>query len=252
VGFPKDDSFLRVTALVKKFGALAAVNGIDFDLRKGELRSIIGPNGAGKTTFFNVLTGGFPPTEGRVHFKGEDITGLSPDRITRKGIGRSFQVTSIFPNLTALENVQPAIQSRLGLPNPFRDLWSRRETWDKAEEILETVGLFARRDVRVTEMSHGEQKLVDIAIALAGDPELLLLDEPTAGLSAVETRAMSEKIRALAEHRTIILVEHDMKVVMSLAQKISVFHQGVVLAEGTPEEIRSNQEVRRVYLTRGA
>ena len=246
------DSFLRVTALVKKFGALAAVNGVDFALQRGELRAIIGPNGAGKTTFFNVLTGGFPPTEGRVYFKGENITGLAPDRITRKGIGRSFQVTSIFPNLTALENVQPAVQSRLGPPNPFRNLRSRRETWDKAEEILKTVGLLARRDVRVTEMSHGEQKLVDIGIALAGDPELLLLDEPTAGLSAVETRAMSEKIRALAERRTIILVEHDMKVVMSLAQKISVFHQGTVLAEGTPEEIRSNAEVRRVYLTRGA
>lgn len=246
------DSFLKVTGLIKKFGALAAVNGIDFDLRRGELRAIIGPNGAGKTTFFNVLTGGFPPTEGKVYFKGDDITGLSPDRITRKGIGRSFQVTSIFSNLTALENIQPAVQARQGPPHPFRNLWSRSETWDRAEDILEMVGLLERRDVRAGEMSHGEQKLVDIAIALASDPELLLLDEPTAGLSAVETRAVTEKIRALAEQRTIMLVEHDMKVVMSLAQKISVFHQGTVLAEGTPEDIRSNEEVRRVYLTRGA
>ncbi|MBI2881995.1 MAG: ABC transporter ATP-binding protein [Candidatus Tectomicrobia bacterium] len=249
---PKDGVLLKVKGLVKRFGGLAAVNGIDCDLRAGELRAIIGPNGAGKTTFFNLLTGRFPPTAGRVHFKGEDITGLSPDRITRKGIGRSFQVTSIFPNLTALENVQPAVQSRLGAPHPFRSLWSRRETWDKAEEVLGIVGLAERRDVRAAELSHGEQKLVDIAIALAGDPELLLLDEPTAGLSAVETRAVTDRIQGLADRRTVLLVEHDMKVVMSLARRISVFHQGKVLAEGAPEEIRSNEDVRRVYLTRGA
>lgn len=248
---PEDSILLKAVGLVKRFGGLAAVDGVDFELRRGELRAVIGPNGAGKTTLFDLLTGRLPPTAGRVYFKGEDITALPPDRIVKKGIGRTFQVTSIFPNLTALENVQSAVQGRMGPPHPFRSLRSLKGTWDRAEEILEMLGMGGRGHIRASELSHGEQRLVEIGIALGTDPEVLLLDEPTAGLSAGETHATTEKIRELSGDRTILIVEHDMKVVMTLAERISVLHQGKMLAEGTPEEIQGDPEVRRVYLTRG-
>ena len=245
------DGFLKVEGLVKRFGVFTAVNGVDLDVRQGELRAVIGPNGAGKTTLFNLLSGFLPTTDGTVSFKGKPITGLSADQIVRLGIGRTFQITSLFPQLTVLENIQAGVQGKAGKPHPFRNLESMRDSWERAREVLELLGMADRAEVKVTELAHGEQKLVDIGIALASDPELLLLDEPTAGLSAHETHAMTDKIRELSTSRTILIVEHDMRVVMSLAETISVLHQGKKLAEGTPEQIRGDADVRRVYLTRG-
>lgn len=248
---PEDSILLRVEGLTKHFEGLAAVDGVDIEVRRGELRAIIGPNGAGKTTFFSLVSGGLTPTAGKVYFNGEDITAFPPDRIVKKGIGRTFQVTSIFPNLTAVDNIQSAIQGRKGSPHPFRSLHSLRDTWEQAQETLELLGMGDRANVLVSELSHGEQKLVDIGIALGSDPEMLLLDEPTAGLGAASTHAMTDKIQRLSETRTIMIVEHDMKVIMTLAERISVLHHGKMLAEGTPDEIQADAEVRRVYLTRG-
>lgn len=244
-------AFLRAEGLVKRFGGLSAVDGVDLDIRQGELRALIGPNGAGKTTLFNLLSGFLPVTAGRASFKEKPITGLLSNQIVRLGIGRTFQITNLFPQLTVLENVQAGVQGKAGKPHPFKSLMKMRDSWERAAAVLEMLGMADRAGIRITELSHGEQKLVDIGIALASDPELLLLDEPTAGLSARETRAMTDKIQELAATRTIMIVEHDMKVVMSLAERISVLHQGRILAEGTPEEIRTDAEVRRVYLTRG-
>jgi branched-chain amino acid transport system ATP-binding protein len=246
-----DNGFLNVEGLVKRFGAFTAVDGVDLEVRKGEVRAVIGPNGAGKTTFFNLLSGFLPTTAGRAYFNGKPITGLGSNQIVRLGIGRTFQITNLFPQLTVLENVQAGVQGKAGKPHPFKSIEKMRDTWERAGGVLELLGMSDRANVRITELSHGEQKLVDIGIALASDPELLLLDEPTAGLSARETHAMTDKIGDLSASRTIMIVEHDMKVVMSLAERISVLHQGKILAEGTPEEIRADPDVRRVYLTRG-
>jgi branched-chain amino acid transport system ATP-binding protein len=244
-------AFLRAEGLVKRFGVFSAVDGVHLEIRQGELRALIGPNGAGKTTLFNLLSGFLPVTAGRAFFKEKPITGLPSNQIVRLGIGRTFQITNLFPQLTVLENVQAGVQGKAGKPHPFKSLMKMRDSWERAAAVLEMLGMADRGNVRITELSHGEQKLVDIGIALASDPELLLLDEPTAGLSARETHAMTDKIQELAATRTIMIVEHDMKVVMSLAERISVLHQGKILAEGTPEEIRTDAEVRRVYLTRG-
>ncbi len=244
------EDLLRVRGLVKSFEALMAVREVDFSLPKNEIRAIIGPNGAGKTTFFNLLTGHLSPTRGKIIFKGEDITGLSPAKISHKGMSRSFQITNIFPNFTALENIRIAVQSRNRFQHPFRHLSRLREEREKAERILESVRLKDMAGSLAPNLSHGDQRHLEIGIALATNPILLLLDEPTAGMSPAETTATAELIKRIAreEGLTIVIVEHDMGVVMEVADAISVFHQGSIIAEGSPEAIRRNEDVQEAYL----
>ena len=239
---------LRTELLTVRFGGLAALSCVNFEVGRDEIRAIIGPNGAGKSTFFNCLTGVLRPTSGRILFKGEDITFLTCDRISRRGIARSYQITNILPNATTLENVRIAAQSR-------RHGWSmltHHAAYDdiiaKAEGVLESVGLHRKAQELAANLSHGEQRNLEIGIALATEPELLCLDEPTAGMSAAETHDTMELVRRIAKNLTILIVEHDMQVVMELAQRITVFHYGEVLAEGTPAEIQRNPRVLEVYL----
>jgi branched-chain amino acid transport system ATP-binding protein len=231
-----------------RFGGLAALNGVNLSVRRGEIRAIIGPNGAGKSTFFNCLTGVLRPTSGRVLFNGADITGLPPNLISRAGIARSYQITNILPNATTLENVRIAAQSRrhgwrmLNHYSVFRDII------DRAEAVLAAVGLARKAHELAANLSHGEQRNLEIGIALATEPQLLCLDEPTAGMSAAETHESMQLVRRIAKDLTILIVEHDMQVVMELAQRITVLHYGEVLAEGTPAEIQQNARVLEVYL----
>jgi branched-chain amino acid transport system ATP-binding protein len=243
-----NDFLLKTEGLTKHFGGLMALADVEFAVRPGDIRAIIGPNGAGKSTFFNCLTGVLPPTRGRILFNGEDITGLPQHLISRKGIARSYQITNIMPGLTCFENIRVAAQSRkpglflLSHPRDHRDILER------AEAVLEAVGLRGKEGVPAASLSHGEQRDLEIGIALATEPKLLLLDEPTAGMSAAETRETMELIRRIARQVTILIVEHDMEVVMGLAQRITVLHYGEVLAEGTPAEIQGNPKVQEVYL----
>jgi ABC-type branched-subunit amino acid transport system ATPase component/ABC-type branched-subunit amino acid transport system permease subunit len=239
---------LESRGLTKEFGGLIAVNGVDFQVRRGELRAVIGPNGAGKTTFFNMLTGVLPPSRGRIVFKGRDITRLPAHAVSRLGIARSYQVTNIFGDLTVFENVRVAAQSRTTTYTFWKDAERLHEAGRRADEILHLLGLDAKRGLPAAALSHGEQRYLEIGIALATEPEFLLLDEPTAGMSPEETRQTAAFIRTLAGQVTIVLVEHDMEVVMGISDRITVLNYGQVLAEGTPKEIREHPDVRRVYL----
>ena len=239
---------LRTEDLCIHFGGLAALNGVNFEVRREEIRAIIGPNGAGKSTFFNCLTGVLRPTSGRVLFNGEDITGLSPDRISQKGIARSYQITNLMPNATVLENVRIAAQSRRHGWRMLTHYSSFRDLLDKAQAVLEAIGLADKAEELAVNLSHGEQRNLEIGIALATEPQLLCLDEPTAGMSAVETHATMELVRRIAKDLTILIVEHDMQVVMELAHRITVLHYGEILAEGSPAEIQANPRVLEVYL----
>jgi branched-chain amino acid transport system ATP-binding protein len=239
---------LRAEGLTMRFGGLVALNGVSFAVQRDEIRAIIGPNGAGKSTFFNCLTGVLRPSSGRILFNGEDITGLPPDRISRKGIARSYQITNILPNATTLENVRIAAQSRRYRWSLLTHHRAYRDIIERAEAVLQAVGLHGKGDELAANLSHGEQRHLEIGIALATEPELLCLDEPTAGMSAAETRDTMALIRRIAPNLTILVVEHDMQVVMELAQRITVLHYGEVLAEGTPAEIRQNPRVLEAYL----
>jgi len=239
---------LRTEGLSVRFGGLAALDGVDFAVRRGEIRAIIGPNGAGKSTFFNCLTGVLRPTSGRVLFNAEDITGLSPDHISRKGIARSYQITNILPNATTLENVRIAAQSRRHGWSLFTHHSAFRDIIEKAEAVLDAVGLRGKADDLAANLSHGEQRNLEIGIALATEPQLLCLDEPTAGMSAAETHDTMALVRRIAQNLTILIVEHDMQVVMALAERITVLHYGRILADGTPDEIQRNPRVLEVYL----
>jgi branched-chain amino acid transport system ATP-binding protein len=239
---------LRTEGLTIRFGGLTALNQVNFAVRRDEIRAVIGPNGAGKSTFFNCLTGVLRPTSGSVVFNGEDITGLPPDRISRKGIARSYQITNILPNATVLENVRIAAQSRRHGWNMLSHHRALRDIMDKAAAVLEQVRLHGKADELAANLSHGEQRNLEIGIALATEPQLLCLDEPTAGMSAAETHETMALVRSIAPNLTILIVEHDMQVVMELAQRITVLHYGEVLAEGTPDEIQQNPRVLEVYL----
>jgi branched-chain amino acid transport system ATP-binding protein len=248
VSGPDVRPILATEALTVRFGGLTALDNVDFAVMPGELRAVIGPNGAGKSTFFNCLTGVMRPTAGHILFDGEEITGLSPDRVSQKGIARSYQITNILPNATTLENARIAAQSR-------RHRWSLlthhrryRDIIDKAEAALEAVGLENKADVLAANLSHGEQRNLEIAIALATEPKLLCLDEPTAGMSAAETQETVDLVRRISHRLTILIVEHDMQVVMELAHRITVLHYGRILSEGTPSEIQHDPRVLEVYL----
>jgi branched-chain amino acid transport system ATP-binding protein len=242
------EPIIRTQALTVRFGGLLALNAVDFEVRQGEIRAIIGPNGAGKSTFFNCLTGVLRPTSGRILFAGEDIAGLPPNRISRRGIARSYQITNILPNATTLENVRIAVQSRRHGWNMLRHHRDFHDIMDRAEAVLASVGLAERAGELAANLSHGQQRNLEIGIALATEPRLLCLDEPTAGMSAVETHGTMELVRRISENLTILIVEHDMQVVMQLAQRITVLNYGAVLAEGTPSEIQENPKVLEVYL----
>jgi len=239
----------EVQRLSKAFGGLMAVYNVNLGVKQGDIHAIIGPNGAGKTTFFNLVTGYLKPTTGMVTFKNEDITKLSPHKICRKGIARSFQKVNIYPRLTAFENVQVAVLSRRGktlnLFSPSKKM-ARKET----EEILDSVGLAGQSGLLADSLSHGDKKRLELAITLGNDPEMLLLDEPTAGMSSEETEATMLLVERLARERnlTVLFTEHDMSVVFGISKRITVLHQGVVIAEGTHEEIKQNETVQRVYL----
>ena len=239
---------LEVRALTKNFGALRATDGIDFDVREGETHAVIGPNGAGKTTFISQLAGNLRPDSGSVRFAGADITALPAPKRARMGLARSFQITSVYPEFSALDNVALAVQAstgRTGLWRPARADYRLREP---AEKVLEEVGLKERKSVLAANLSHGEQRQLEVAMALATGPRLLLLDEPMAGMGPDESQRMIALLSRLKKAKTIILVEHDMDAVFRLADRISVLVYGRVIATGTPEEIRLNEEVRKAYL----
>jgi len=241
---------LRTEGLTKAFGALTAVNAVTLEVRAGSLHSVIGPNGAGKTTFFNLLTGQLPPTAGRILFDGRDIAGTPPHDVAHLGIARSFQRTSIFPTLSIFDNVWLATFAR---QPSWRGLaWRRADRYpelgDKTLAALHDVGLDGKAARPAREISHGEQRQLELAIALAAAPRLLLLDEPAAGLSPDETQRMVALVRQLKGRYTSVLIEHKIDVVMTISERISVMHFGSVIAEGTPGEIQRNADVRRAYL----
>jgi branched-chain amino acid transport system ATP-binding protein len=239
---------LSTEGLTIRFGGLTALNNVNFEVRREEIRAIIGPNGAGKSTFFNCLTGVLRPTSGRILFNGGDITGLPPNLISRRGIARSYQITNILPNATALENVRIAAQSRRHGWSMLTHYSAFKDIIEKAEAVLESVGLAGKANELAANLSHGEQRNLEIGIALATEPQLLCLDEPTAGMSAAETNDIMQLVRRIAKHHTILVVEHDMQLVMELADRITVLHYGEILAEGTPAEVQQNPHVLEVYL----
>jgi branched-chain amino acid transport system ATP-binding protein len=242
-------NILEVRGLTKTFGALLASDGISLEVREGETHAIIGPNGAGKTTLIGQLAGELRPDRGDVRFAGEDITALSAPARARKGLARSFQITSVYADFSALENVMLAVQAHAG--HSFRFWRPAREEAalrTPALGLLDEVGLSARADALAANLAHGEQRALEIAMALAGRPRLMLLDEPVAGMGAEETQRMIAFLSTLKGGKTIILVEHDMDAVFSLADRISVLVYGRIIATGTPQEIRANPEVRRAYL----
>ena len=243
-------TLLQTENLTKAFGALTAVNGVTLEVQAGTLHSIIGPNGAGKTTLFNLLTGQFPPTSGRIVFDGRDITGTPAHRIAHLGLARSFQRTNVFPALSLLDNAWIAAFAR---GRSWRGLvWRRSDGYaegaERARAALADVGLADKADQPAREISHGEQRQLELAIALSAAPRVLLLDEPAAGLAPDETQKMVALVRGLKGRYTIVLIEHKMDIIMGVSDRVSVMHFGSLIAEGTPAEIQRNPEVRRAYL----
>jgi branched-chain amino acid transport system ATP-binding protein len=240
---------LDVRGLVKTFGALRATDNVNLDIRTGETHAIIGPNGAGKTTLIGQLAGNIRPDSGEIWFDGQDVTGLGAAARARRGLARSFQITSIYREFTALENVALAVQAHAGHSFRFwRAASSEAALREPARAIMSDLGLSGRAGVQAANLAHGEQRQLEIAMVLATRPRLLLLDEPVAGMGADESQRMVEFLATLKGRQTIILVEHDMDAVFTLADRISVLVYGQVIASGTPEEIRVNPEVRRAYL----
>jgi branched-chain amino acid transport system ATP-binding protein len=239
---------LATEGLSMRFGGLAALNNVSVSVRQGEIRAVIGPNGAGKSTFFNCLTGVLRPTSGRIVFDGHDIAGLRPNDVSRLGVARSYQITNILPGATVLENVRIAAQSRRHAWSMFRHHRTFTDVLGRAHAVLDAVGLRDKDRELAANLSHGEQRNLEIGIALATEPKLLCLDEPTAGMSVAETHQTVELIRRIAANLTIMIVEHDMEVVMGLCHTLTVLHYGEVLAEGTPDAIQANPRVQEVYL----
>lgn len=242
-------AILEVRDLTKRFGGLAAVDNVSLSVARGELHAVIGPNGAGKTTLTNLLSGDLLPTSGTIIFHGADISSLPPEKRSRLGIGRSYQKPNIFPSFTALENCRLAAQSRAPRPlNWFRAADRYDDILTAAQQALTAVGLAARAPDLALALSHGEQRQLEIAMCLATEPQLLLLDEPLAGMGTEESQSMIELIARLAESHAVLLIEHDMNAVFALARVLTVMVDGQVLASGTPSEIRNNPDVQRTYL----
>jgi len=242
----------RTEGLTKKFDGFVAVDDVDFEIEEGELRALIGPNGAGKTTFFNMLSGTYAPTSGKIYIRDEDITGLQPYQIVRKGLARSFQISNLFDGLTVMENLRLGVQSvrrrSLSVSFAFSDIDDDEEIRDRAYTIAEQVDLDADADKPVSDLAHGQKRKLEIGIALSLEPELLLLDEPAAGLTTSETDTLMDTIESIADDRTVLLIEHDMEMVTSISDTISVLHNGQLIAEDTPDQIKRNEEVQKVYL----
>ena len=246
---PDGSLVLQVVGLRKHFGGVQAVNGVDLAVAEGELRAIIGPNGAGKTTLFNLISGDLAYDSGQIYFRGEEINGLPPPELCRRGLARTFQITSIFRRLSTLENVQTALLTHHRRHhNLFRP--ARRLYRDEAMVLLDRVGLVDQAPKPSGILSHGDQRRLELALALASEPQLLMLDEPTAGMAPRERHEIMALAAGIATDArlTIVFTEHDMDVVFAVARRITVLHQGAVLAEGTPLEVRGHPEVQRVYL----
>jgi branched-chain amino acid transport system ATP-binding protein len=248
-------SLLDVRGVTKRFGSLVAVRDVSLSVPAGELRAVIGPNGAGKTTFFNLISGFFPPSEGTILFDGQDVTAVSADERVKRGMARTFQITEIFPELDVFENVRIAVEVAAGYRlRPWLSRADAAEVRNRVDEVLAQTGLASKARRLVGELAHGDQRAAEIAMALALRPRLLLLDEPTAGMGEQETYDITQLVRRL--HReasfTIVLIEHDMRVVFHLADRISVLDQGALIAEGTPEEIAADEAVQAAYLGKAA
>ncbi|WP_303646707.1 ABC transporter ATP-binding protein [Haloarchaeobius salinus] len=247
------DQVLRTDGLTKHFGGITAVDGVSFGLDSDECCALIGPNGAGKTTFFNLLTGELEPSEGSVEFRADgewhDLTGLAPHETASAGLHRSYQITNLFPTTTVRENVRVAAQAHGDATTRFwRNVGAFPEYVDEAEAILERVGLAGKADDIAQNLSHGEKRQLELAVALAGDPDVLLLDEPAAGVSSESVDEVVELIRNVASDHAVLLVEHNMDVVMDLADRIAVLHQGELIADGPPTEVRDDEAVQEAYL----
>jgi len=243
------EPMLQIDRLAKRFGGIVATDDVILNVAPGELHAIIGPNGAGKTTLIAQLSGQLSPDSGRIRFNGRDITGLPMHKRSARGLARSFQITSLFLDLSVLDNVALAVQAHAGHSFHFwRDARKERDLREPARAALERVGLIDRADRPAAALSHGEHRLLELAMALAGNPRMLLLDEPMAGLGPEESARMVEMLRALKKDFTILLVEHDMEAVFALADRITVLVYGRVIASGTPDEIRANDQVREAYL----
>ncbi len=240
---------LETIDLTISFGGLVALWDVNFSVEKGELKGIIGPNGAGKTTFFNVITGHLKPTRGTTLLNGEDISGLPPHTISQKGISRTFQITNIFPEMTVYESIWAGVNSRTKQPwNPFVRADTLSDISQKAEEICQLVGLSDIMNLISENLSHGDERVLEIAIALSTDPMLLLLDEPTQGVSPKEIDNLLEVIEKVSQVTTIILIEHDMNIALSISKTITVLNEGRIIAEGSPGEISESEEVQKIYL----
>lgn len=240
---------LQIEDLRKSFGKAEIMRGVNLSIGAGERHAIIGPNGAGKSTLFNLITGRFPPTSGKVRLHGEDLAGLAPFQINRMGLSRSFQITNIFPKMTVFENVRCSLLWAQGYRYSFWHMVNRsRALTEGAEAILEQINLTSRRDLPAGVLSYAEQRALEIGITMAGGANVIMLDEPTAGMSHSETDYIVELIRKVTENKTLVMVEHDMGVVFGLADRISVLVYGEIIATGKPEEVRANPKVQEAYL----
>jgi branched-chain amino acid transport system ATP-binding protein len=240
---------LELQGIYKDFDGLEVLFGIDLGIQKGERHAIIGPNGAGKSTIFNIITGKHLPSKGNIFFKGRDVTGTSPYRLNRRGLARSFQITNIFRTMTVFQNVRNAILSKNKIRyNLFSRLDRMKDINEQTASVLEQIGLSDRKAVVAGLLSYGQQRALEIGLTIATEPELILLDEPTAGMSTEETREAVRLIGRVSQGKTLVIVEHDMEVVFSLADRITVIYYGKVLASGPPDEIRQNQKVKDAYL----
>jgi branched-chain amino acid transport system ATP-binding protein len=242
-------NILELQGIYKDFQGLEVLFGIDLGIKEGERHAILGPNGAGKSTLFNLITGKYLPSRGKIFFKGKDITGENPFKLNRMGMARSFQIVNIFSTMTVFENVRNVILSKNKIYYNMFSLLSRMDGINTpVEKVLEQIGLLERKDAIAGELSYGQQRALEIGLTIATDPQLILLDEPTAGMSSEETREAVKLIGRVSEGKTLVIVEHDMEVVFSIASRISVIYYGQVLASGPPEEIRNDQKVKDAYL----
>jgi len=239
--------FFEVNEIRKRFGGLVAVESVSFQVREGEVKSVIGPNGAGKTTLFNLITGVFPPDEGDIYFRDKRITGKPPHELYHLGLARSFQITNIFQGLTVFENIRLASQGRSRGLYLFSSVSHLKRCNDEAQRILELIGLWQKRDEVAGNLSHGDQRYLEIGIALAAQPSMLLLDEPTAGMTPMETRLTIDLIGRLRASVTILLIEHDIDMILEVSDQIIVMQQGQILTEGSPDEVKANKDVQKAY-----